>query len=101
MRDQSSELRNTTELKFSREQGFFDKSRTVRMLIGGLFALGLFLFLHIREVRLETLELGTIAPKYIVAQYDADFYDQEATLILKQEAVRDLGKIFKLSDKQI
>lgn len=101
MRDQISEQLNTAELKFSREQGFFDKSLTITFLIGLLFALGLFLILHVRELRLEVLDLDSIAPGYIVAQHDADFYDDEATIILKQEAVRDIGKIYQISDTQI
>lgn len=101
MSDRSSELKNYSELKFSREQGFFDKSLTIRVLIGILFAFCLFLFLHCREVRVEMLELNTIAPSYIVAQVDIDFLDEEATLILKQEAVRDIGKIYRLSEKDL
>lgn len=101
MRDQSSVELNTTELKFSREQGFFDKSHTVSVFIGALFVIGLFLFLHFREVRLEVLDRNSIAPGYIVAQQDTDFFDEEATIILKQEAVRDIGKIFQIPEKQI
>lgn len=101
MRDQHSEQINTTELKFSREQGFFDKSPVVSFLIGGLFALGLFFILHFREVPLEILDLNSIAPHYYVAEHDADFYDEEATFIHKQEAVRDIGKILLISNKQI
>jgi len=90
-----------SELRFSGEQGFFDKSPSIRLLIGFAFALSLFLFLHFREVRVEVLELNSIAPKYVVAQVDFEFIDQEATLILRQEAVRDIGKIYKLSEKQV
>lgn len=101
MRDQISEQLNTTELKFSREQGFFDKSRIITLLIGGFLALGLFFILHVREIRLDVLELDSIAPGYIVAQHEADFLDDEATIILKQEAVRDIGKVYQISDSQI
>lgn len=89
------------ELKFSREQGFFDKSPAIRITIGVIFTLCLFLFLHFREVRVEILEFNSIAPKYIVAQVDFDFFDEEATALLKQESVRDIGKIYKISDKDI
>lgn len=89
------------ELKFSREQGFFDKSPAIRIAIGVIFTLCLFLFLHFREVRVEVLELNSVAPNYIVAQVDFDFLDDEATTILKQEAVRDIGKIYKLSEKDV
>lgn len=101
MRDRMSSLKNSDELKFSREQGFFDKSVSIRFLIGLVFTLSLFLFLHFREVRVEVLELNNIAPGYIVAQVDFDFLDEEATGILKQEAVRDIGKIYKISDKDV
>jgi len=89
------------ELKFSREQGFFDKSFGIKALIGLIFTLCLFAILHYREVRVEVLELGSIAPSYIVAQTGFDFYDEEATIILKQEAVRDIGKIYRISDKDV
>lgn len=101
MSDKASEIANYNELKFSREQGFFDKSVGIRLLIGGLFFIGLFAFLHFREVRVEVLELNSIAPNYTVSQVDIDFYDEEATIILKQEAVKDIGKIYILSEKTI
>lgn len=101
MIDVHSGLENAQELKFSGEQGFFDKSQAVRYLILLFFALGLFLFLHFREVRVEVLELNSIAPGYIVAQVDFDFIDDEATIILKQEATRDIGKIYQLSENDI
>lgn len=99
--DDKSSVLNYDELKFSREQGFFDKSLSVRLLIGLVFTLGLFLILHFREVRVEILELNSVAPGYIVAQVDFDFLDEEATVILKQEAVRDIGKIYEISDKEM
>ena len=101
MNDRSSELENYNELKFSREQSFFDKSIGIRWLIGLCFALCLFAILHFREERVEMLELNSIAPGYVVSQVDFDFYDEEATNILKYEAVRDIGKIFELSDKEV
>lgn len=101
MNDQSSDIENYNELKFSREQGFFDKSKGIRILIGLLFILSLFAILHFREIRVEVLEFNSIAPSYVVAQVDFDFLDEEATIILKQEAVRDIGKIYQISSKEI
>lgn len=101
MNDRSSEQINYNELKFSREQGFFDKNSIIRWLIGLLFAFTLFLILHFREIEVETLELHSIAPGYVVSQIDFDFYDEEATIILKQEVVRDNGKIYQVNDKEI
>lgn len=101
MSDRSSELVNYTELKFSREQGFFDKSAGIRVLIGIIFSLSLFALLHFREVRVEVLEFNSLAPGFVVAQVDFDFLDEEATIILRQEAIRDIGKIYQISDKDI
>lgn len=101
MNDRSSEVTNYTELKFSREQGFFDKSKGIRVLIGLIFLLSLFAILHFREVRVEVLDFNSIAPGYVVAQVDFDFLDEEATIILRQEAIRDVGKIYQISEKEI
>lgn len=99
--DQVSDLDNNHELKFSREQGFFDRNLGIRILIGAIFALVLFLMLHFREVRVETLDLNSIAPNYVVAQVDFDFLDEEAKAILKQEMVRDVGKVYQTQNTEI
>lgn len=101
MINKDDETENSQELRFSREQGFFDTSNIIRILIGLLFLSILFAVFHFREVRVETLELNTIAPGYVVAQADFDFLDEEATVILKQEALREIGKIYQIQDKQI
>ena len=101
MQDQTSELDNYHELKFSRKQSFLDKSLWIRLAIGVAFALCLFALIHFREERVEVLELNTLAPGYIVAQVDFDFFDEEATIILRQEAVRDVGKILQISENEI
>ncbi len=101
MYDRSSELENYNELKFSREQSFFDKSLSIRWLLGFIFTVSLFLILHFREERVEILELNSLAPSYIVAQVGFDFFDEEATIILKQEALREVGKIYRISEKEI
>jgi putative nucleotidyltransferase with HDIG domain len=101
MFDRISGIKNSDELKFSREQGFFDKSIGIRIFIGLVFVTALFFFLHFREIRVEVLEIGNVAPGYIVAQDDFEFLDEEATGILKQEAVRDIGKIYNLSEKEV
>jgi putative nucleotidyltransferase with HDIG domain len=101
MPDRTSEFENNQELKFSGEQGFFDKSQAIRYLIILIFGISLFLFLHFREVRVEIPELHSIAPSYAVAQVDFSFPDDEASFILRQEAVRDVGKIYQILDKDV
>lgn len=101
MSDKSYELEADQELKFSGEQGFFDRSSAIRILILFIFILSVFLFLYFREVKVEMLELNSVAPRYIVSQVDFDFGDEEATIILKQEALRDIGKIYRISENDI
>lgn len=101
MDDINSEGETHPEFQFASEQSYFDKSMALRTLIGVLLGLSLFLFLHYRQVRVEVLELNSIAPSYVVAQVDFDFLDDETTAILKQEAVRDVGKIYQLDPREI
>ncbi len=101
MQEPSNEIKEPPDWQNTREKGFFDRSRGVRFLITLLFILSLFFYLHLREVPVEILEINSVAPGYIVAQVDFQFYDEEAMVILKQEAVRDVGKIYNLSDKEI
>jgi cyclic-di-AMP phosphodiesterase PgpH len=75
--------------------------RGLRLLVGFICIIGLSLFLHFREVRLEVLELNATAPRYIVAQVDFEFPDYETTLILKQQAMKDIGSIYQIDDKEI
>lgn len=89
------------QINVVQELGFFDRSLSVRLFIGLAFAFSVFVFLHFREVKVEVLELNSIAPRYVVAQVDFDFLDEEATAILKQESIRDLGKIYRLSDNLV
>ena len=72
-----------------------------RLLVGILLTFFLALFLHFREVRMEMLELDTNAKKYVVAQVDFDFNDEESTFLQRQEAVRDAGVIYRIDDAVI
>lgn len=89
------------KLQFSRTQSYFDKSIVIRFLIGGIFAIVLFFFLHFRETYVETLELGTDARRYVVAQIDFAFPDEEATIILRQKAAHEIGNIWRVEEDQI
>lgn len=97
----TNEFPNDRGWNITKEQGYFDRSTGVKILIGIIFAVALFLFVHFREVRVEVLELDSVAPGFIVSQIDFDFLDQEATVILKEEAVRDIGKIYVISEKDL
>ncbi|MCP5469453.1 MAG: HDIG domain-containing protein [Chlamydiales bacterium] len=90
-----------SELRFSRTQSYFDKSYTIRWIIGILFAVVLFFFLHFRESYVETLDLGQEARRYVVAQVDFSFPDEEATIVLRQEAAYAIGSVYRLSEREI
>lgn len=72
-----------------------------RLLVGLFFTLCLSAFLHFIEIRIDVLELGVTANKYVVAQVDFEYVDPEAMILLQQEAVRDLGRIYKVEGSQI
>src|SRR5262249_46903338 len=65
------------------------------------FVIFLFFFLHFRETFVETLELGSEAKRYVVAQIDFAFPDEEATIILKQEAAHEIGAIWRIKEEQV
>ena len=78
-------------------EGHFGK----RLALALIFFLALAAFLHFREVRLEPLELNTTSERYIIGQVDFAFPDEEATQVLKQQSVKDVGEIYRLSEKQL
>ncbi len=72
-----------------------------RLVVGFLFSVILAFFLHYRDVVVDNLELNSKAEKYVLAQVGFEFPDTEATSLLKQESLRDVGKIFRLSEEQV
>ncbi len=72
-----------------------------RLLIGFFFLICLFVYFHFREVRVEVLDLNSVAPKYIVAQVDFEFSDDEATFIARQKAFMDISSIYRIDEKEI
>ncbi|HSX04818.1 MAG TPA: HDIG domain-containing protein [Rhabdochlamydiaceae bacterium] len=78
-------------------EGHFGK----RLLLAFIFFVALSFFLHFRQVRMEMLDLNSIAEHYLIAQVDFEFPDEQATFILKQQSLRDIGKIFRLDEKQV
>lgn len=73
----------------------------LRLLVGFICFLCLALFLHFREIKVETLEINTKADRYIVAQVDFEFPDQEAMFLLKQESIMGIGPIYHLNENSI
>jgi len=73
----------------------------LKLAIGFIAFLGLFLFLHFKEVRVDFLELNTIANRYVVGQVDFKFPDQEQTIIQCEKLLNSVGAIYKLETDQL
>lgn len=93
------------QIKNEDSSGFIGKLKKndvgLRLLLGFICVLAILLFLHFREERVEVLELHSTANRFVVAQVDFEFPDDEATIILRQEALRDIGKIYEIDSKQL
>lgn len=73
----------------------------IRLVLGLIFILAFAVFLHFKEVSVQMLEVNSKASGYVVAQVDFEFPDPDATMILRQEAIRDIGKIYKIPENEI
>lgn len=93
--------KNLNTLRFARRQSYFDKSPTIRVAIGLFLACTLFFFLHFREIYVENLELHSIADKYLVAQVDFTFPDEEATRSARQEAGHQIGTLYRIDREEV
>lgn len=93
--------RNRKKSHKSLREFFHEKRRGLRLLVACLFAFLLAIFLHFREVHVELLELDATAKGYIVAQIDFSFPDSEATYVLRAEALKDIGNIYRIQDSEI
>lgn len=82
-------------------QWLLSNSRGWRILTGAICVIALTLFLHFRETRFEVLDLNTKSSRYIVAQIDFEYPDFETTLVLRQQAMQDVGKLYKLDPSEV
>lgn len=79
----------------------YESKFCIRLSLGFIFVLAFATFLHFREVLVEMLEINSKAPSYVVAQIDFEFPDPDATMIIRQEAIRDVGKIYRIPENEI
>jgi putative nucleotidyltransferase with HDIG domain len=87
--------------KKSLKSRFFEGDFKYRLLAGFICWICLACFLHFREVKVEMLQINSTANKFIVAQVDFEFPDEEATIILKQDVLRDIGNIYQIDDREV
>jgi len=72
-----------------------------RFFIGLIIFFVLALFFHFRDINVDFVEVSGKSKGFVVAQVDFQFPDQEATLVLRQEAMKDIGTIYRLDPKQV
>jgi putative nucleotidyltransferase with HDIG domain len=73
----------------------------LKLLIAFFAWFSLFLFLHFREIRVETLELSSTADKYVIGSVDFEFPDDESTLIFKQDVVQNISTIYQMQASEL
>lgn len=66
-----------------------------------LLIISLAAFFHFREKRFLVFELNAAAPKDIVAIQDFSYLDKKQMVVLRQEALVDLGKIWSIQDDDL
>jgi putative nucleotidyltransferase with HDIG domain len=72
-----------------------------RLCLFALLAVCLAVFLHVRYERSESFELNTKSNRYVIAQTFFSFPDDDATQILRHQAVRDIGDIYRFDENQL
>ncbi len=73
----------------------------LKLLIALICWLCLTLFFQFREQKIEMPDLHSTASRFIVSQVDFEFPDDEATIILKQEALLGISEINKIMESQL
>lgn len=72
-----------------------------RLLLALLFVSCLSFFLQLREVKVDVLELHSQSKQYVVAQASFEFPDEEKTFFLQQQAMRDIGIVYRVDNKEL
>ncbi|MDE3056147.1 MAG: HDIG domain-containing protein [Verrucomicrobiota bacterium] len=75
--------------------------REWRLLVALICIIAITLFLQFRQLRLEILELHQKAERYVIALVDFEFPDEEMTLILKQQAMQEIGQVYQLDEQEV
>ncbi len=72
-----------------------------RLFIGVLFTICLSIFLQMREIRVGVVETDSLSKQYVVAQTEFEFPDAAKTEFLQQQAMQDVGAIYRFDSKEI
>ncbi len=72
-----------------------------RVFLALLFIGSLSFFLQLKKVKVDVLEVNSISKQYVVAQTSFEFPDEEKTFFLQQQAIHDIGSIYRLNTKEL
>lgn len=72
-----------------------------KFFVGIIALLFLFLFLQIRDTKIDIPQLNSTSSKYVISALDFDFYDEEENLLIKENAVRDIGNVYQIDFDKI
>ena len=72
-----------------------------RTALGSLFVLCLCFFLQFREAKVDILELHAVSKQYIVSQITFEVPDEEKTFFLQQQAMREIGSVYRFDPKEV
>ncbi|MGL5626580.1 MAG: HD family phosphohydrolase [Candidatus Rhabdochlamydia sp.] len=98
---QEAEIEENQLVSHAWQKWFKGHEFAKRFVLFLLLLISLTFFINNREVLVDLPEVGSLAPRYISAQVAFDFPDLEATKMLKQEAVRDIGSFYRIDENQI
>lgn len=96
---ESTTSHSSTKTSYLHERGFFNNSPLIRWLLGIILLTTVALFIHFRDVSIPILDLNMPSSSYVVAQVDFEFYDDEATVLMRQAAVQDIADIWRINPK--
>ena len=66
-----------------------------------LLIISLSAFFHFKEQRFFIYEINSKAPKDIIALQDFSYLDKKQMIIMKQESIVDIGKIFSIKENDL
>ncbi|MGL5263116.1 MAG: hypothetical protein ACRDAI_00830, partial [Candidatus Rhabdochlamydia sp.] len=98
---QEAEIEENQLVSHAWQKWFKGHEFAKRFVLFLLLLISLTFFINNREILVDLPEVGSLAPRYISAQVAFDFPDLEATKMLKQEAVRDIGSFYRIDENQI
>ncbi len=72
-----------------------------KLFIGLICVIFFTLFFHFRQIRLEIMEIPPTEKGLLLAQVDFEFPEEQATIVMREQALEGIGQVFSISEKQL